>query len=64
MSQNVEYLGVREAAKILGVCSETLRRWDKSGKLITKRHPMNNYRIYGPKEVEAMRKAILGGKAE
>jgi DNA-binding transcriptional MerR regulator len=57
-----EYLTIKDAAKILGVNPETLRRWDNIGKLKTKRHPINNYRIYDPAEVEALRKAILGGK--
>lgn len=35
-----------EVADILGVTKETLRRWDKSGKLASVRHPINNYRVY------------------
>ena len=46
LSEKVDYLTVKEASQILGVNPETLRRWDNSGKLKTKRHPMNNYRIY------------------
>lgn len=59
-----EYLTIKDAAKILRVNPETLRRWDNIGKLKTKRHPINNYRIYDPIEVEALRKAILEGKSE
>jgi site-specific DNA-methyltransferase (adenine-specific) len=40
------YLTVSQAAKLLGVSSETLRRWDKSGKFESVRHPINNYRVY------------------
>ena len=64
MSDKPEYLTVKNAAQILGVNPETLRRWDNIGKLKTKRHPMNNYRIYDSAEVEALRLAILKGKAE
>lgn len=64
MSKKGEHLTIKEAAKILGVTPITLRRWDNSGKLKTKRHPMNNYRIYNPVEVDALRKAIIEGKAE
>ena len=64
MSEKVEYLMIKEASKVLGVTPVTLRRWDKAGKLKTKRHPMNNYRIYDPAEVEALRKSILGGRAQ
>ncbi len=45
---------------ILGVTPVTLRRWDNAGKLKAKRHPMNNYRIYDPAEVEDLRKDIVG----
>lgn len=35
-----------EVAKLLGKSKETLRRWDKSGKLCALREPMSNYRTY------------------
>ncbi|WP_020403438.1 DNA methyltransferase [Gracilimonas tropica] len=41
-----EYLSISEAAEKLGVSKETLRRWDKSGKFKSHRHPINNYRVY------------------
>ncbi len=41
-----KYINVGEAAKLLGVSKETLRRWDKSGKFESIRHPINNYRVY------------------
>jgi excisionase family DNA binding protein len=58
----MEYLTVKEASKILGVTPVTLRRWDNAGKLKAKRHPMNNYRIYDPVEVEELKQAILKGE--
>ena len=64
MSFKKEFITIKEAATILSISRDTLRRWDKSGKLKTKRHPMNNFRIYDPAEVEALRKAILEGKSE
>ena len=60
-SEKVEYLTIKDASRVLGVTSTTLRRWDKAGKLKTRRHPMNNYRIYDPVEVERLKKAILKG---
>ncbi len=41
-----KYIKVGEAAKMIGVSNETLRRWDKSGKFESVRHPINNYRVY------------------
>ena len=40
------FLTVSEAAKLIGVNKETLRRWDKSGKFPSSRNPINNYRAY------------------
>ena len=64
MNSKKEFITIKEAAKILSVSRDTLRRWDKAGKLKTKRHPMNNFRIYDPAAVEALKKAILRGKSE
>lgn len=35
-----------EASEIIGKSKETLRRWDRSGKLKAIREPMSNYRVY------------------
>jgi len=37
---------ISEVADLLSVSKETLRRWDKSGKLSAVREPMSNYRTY------------------
>jgi site-specific DNA-methyltransferase (adenine-specific) len=41
-----KYMNISQAAKLIGVSAETLRRWDKSGKFESVRHPINNYRVY------------------
>jgi DNA (cytosine-5)-methyltransferase 1 len=41
-----EYYSLSEVADMLSVSKETLRRWDRSGKLVPVRHPMNGYRVY------------------
>lgn len=41
-----DFFALSEVADILSVSKETLRRWDKSGKLESVRHPINNYRVY------------------
>lgn len=46
-----KYLTISEAAEKLNVNSETLRRWDKSGKFKSSRHPINNYRVYSEEQV-------------
>src|SRR5665811_391316 len=41
-----------EAADALGKSTETLRRWDNTGKLIALREPISNYRIYKKEQLE------------
>ncbi|MDX9882423.1 MAG: DNA (cytosine-5-)-methyltransferase [Prolixibacteraceae bacterium] len=41
-----EYYSLSEVADLLSVSKETLRRWDRNGKLSAVREPMNNYRVY------------------
>ncbi len=41
-----DFYSLSEVADMLGTTKETLRRWDKSGKLTPVRHPINNYRVY------------------
>ena len=56
-----EVLTIKAAAKVLEVSEQTLRRWDKAGKLRAKRHPMNGYRLYPRRQVLELRKQILSG---
>ncbi len=46
-----KYIKVSQAAKLIGVSAETLRRWDKLGKFESIRHPINNYRVYPERNV-------------
>lgn len=41
-----EYFSISEVADLLSVSKETLRRWDRNGKLTAVREPMSNYRVY------------------
>lgn len=45
------YITIKQASKLLGVTEQTLRNWDKSGKVKTKRHPVNNYRVYTKEDI-------------
>lgn len=58
-----KYLSVSQAAEKIGVNPQTLRRWDKTGKFTSLRHPINNYRVYKDDQVETlMRELILKEK--
>lgn len=41
-----KYYTIAEVADLLSVSKETLRRWDRNGKLTAVREPMSNYRVY------------------
>lgn len=62
MANLKDYLTVTEAAKILGVSSITLRRWDNEGKLKAIKHPINRYRLYKKKELEEFLRKIENGE--
>jgi excisionase family DNA binding protein len=49
---------IKAAAAVLGVSEQTLRRWDKAGKLRAKRHPINGYRLYVRGQVLELRRRI------
>lgn len=59
-----EYLSISEAAEILSVTSETLRNWDRSGKLTPIRHPLNGYRLYKRSDLEALVGRITQSNSE
>lgn len=48
------YLRIREAAAYLGVSPNTLRNWGRDGKICERRHPVNGYRLYAQKELDAL----------
>ena len=56
-----EVLTIKAAAEVLEVSEQTLRRWDKAGKLRAKRHPMNGYRLYPRRQVLELRRQIHSG---
>lgn len=47
-----KHYSASEAAQKLGVCAETIRRWDNEKKLVAKRNPMNNYRFYTHEDLD------------
>ncbi len=46
------YYSISEVADILGKSTETLRRWDRDGKLSAVREPMSNYRVYQKEQLQ------------
>lgn len=46
-----DYITLAEASELIGKSKETLRRWDREGKLSAVREPISNYRVYKKSEV-------------
>jgi excisionase family DNA binding protein len=55
-----QYLTVKEAAKVLGVAPITLRRWDRTRRLESRRHPINGYRLYDRKALTQLLEKVNG----
>jgi DNA (cytosine-5)-methyltransferase 1 len=49
-----EYLSLSEVSELIGKSKETLRRWDRDGKLNAVREPISNYRVYRRDEVQQL----------
>lgn len=54
-----EYYSVAQVADILGVSKETLKRWDKNGKLVALSHPENDGGLYHRSQLEGFEEAQL-----
>lgn len=54
----MDIIRVKEAATLLGVSPQTLRRWDRTGRLTAHRHPLNGYRLYDREAVMKLREAL------
>lgn len=54
-----QLFSIAQVADMLGVSKETLRRWDKNGKLKPIRDDDNNYRFYSKEQLEQFEQARL-----
>ena len=52
MTEQDTFITISKASKLLGVCTHTLRIWDKKGKLTSIRHPISNFRLYRMSDIE------------
>lgn len=46
-----EYITLSEASELVGKSKETLRRWDREGKVMAVREPVSNYRVYRKSDI-------------
>ena len=54
MDKLKDFLRISEAAEYLGVSPNTLRNWENAGKIAAHRHPVNGYRLFKQKELDAL----------
>ena len=52
MTKLSEYVKTAEAAEILGVAQNTIRKWAENGKLPVRRNPANAYRLFRRSDLE------------
>lgn len=55
MTEDDDYLQVGEAADYVGVSAQTLRRWDRDGRVTAVRRPGSSYRYYRRADLEPFR---------
>ena len=55
-----ELITISEAAEMLGVSIDTLRRWDKNGKLSPVKTSEAGYRLYYPSQIEVFLNDLFG----
>ena len=53
-----QFFTIKMAAAELGVSTLTLRNWDRQGKLMAYRHPINNYRMYKKDQIDDLKRNI------
>jgi len=49
-----EYVRVKQAAAMLGLSPNTVRKWGALGKIPEFRHPVNTYRLYRRSDLERL----------
>ncbi len=54
MAKLRDYLRISEAAEYLGVSPNTLRNWERAGKIGAHRHPVNHYRLFRQQDLDAL----------
>ena len=58
MEKLSDYMRISEAADYLGVSPNTLRNWVNAGKIAAVRHPVNDYRLFKRKDLDALLKKV------
>lgn len=58
MPKLTDYAKTAEAAEVLGISQNTLRKWAAGGKIPFRRNPANGYRLFKRSDLERFLKKI------
>ena len=58
MAKLTDYVKTAEAAEILGVAQNTIRKWAAQGKIPMRRNPANGYRLFKRNDLERFLKKL------
>lgn len=58
MTKLRDFLRISEAAEYLGVSPNTLRNWERAGKIVAHRHPVNHYRLFKREDLDAVLRKV------
>ena len=58
-----DFIQIKDASRLFGVTEQTLRNWDRAGKLKAHRHPVNGYRLYRVGDLHALLRELPGETA-
>ncbi|MBX3412587.1 MAG: helix-turn-helix domain-containing protein [Pirellulales bacterium] len=64
MSIRDRFIKVHEAALVLGVAPNTIRKWGAAGKIPEYRHPANSYRLYKREDLEEFLKRLEASRSK
>jgi MerR family transcriptional regulator, copper efflux regulator len=53
-----DFLRISEAANYLGVSPNTLRNWERTGKIAANRHPVNRYRLFRQEDLDGLLRQV------
>ena len=53
-----DFLRIADAAEYLGVSPNTLRNWERAGKIAAHRHPVNGYRLFRQQELDSLLRKV------
>ena len=64
MAKLTDYVMTAEAAEILGVAQNTIRKWAAQGKIPVHRNPANGYRLFKRSDLERFLRSVEASRTK